>query len=152
MQPRPLREYLYLIAAVIVTFYLAHQFFPKTQTVEHTTTTYVHDTTTVNIPEIHYRNIPGRTDTVFLEGKAPQVVMSADTLFPDSAHLAIKAYLPPMSFFDIDYRPAPQKIITLEKIVTHEIVKTQTTIDLPWVFGGVAAGVIGGIWIAHQVK
>ena len=152
MQPRPLTDYIIIVVVILIAAFFAHQFFPKIETTVETNTVYKHDTTTVVLQEVKYVHLPGRVDTIFVPGQVPQVVMKADTLFPDSAHLQVAAYLPPLSYFDFDYQPAPQKVVTLEKIVTKTVIKTETTIDLDWVLGGVAVGVVGGILISHQIK
>ena len=150
MQTRSIGDYVMLAIVAVIAAFMYRQFFPKVETVEHTTVKWLHDTTVVHLPEVHYV-VRTRVDTLIVPGKIPEITMSADTTFPDSAHLLVVAYLPPIGVIDMKYQPAPARVITLEKIVEHEVVRTEIKPDIAWTIGGVAVGVIGGIWIAHQI-
>jgi hypothetical protein len=141
-----------MVIVILIATYIAHELFPKIEIHNNTVTVYKRDTITVTLKEVKYVHIPGRIDTLRVKDEPPAAYMIADTTFPDSAHLTAVAFLPPLSFFNVQYQPAPQKVVTLEKIVTNTVVKTETVIDLPWLVGAAAIGVAAGIYVERQAK
>jgi DNA-binding transcriptional regulator YdaS (Cro superfamily) len=143
-----------LIVAVVVMAFLYRQFFPKVEVKEYTTVQWVHDTVMVRIPTVKYVHLTAVVhDTVTAEQEI--VTAQVDTTFADSARLLARAtvLLPQkLAWMDVEYSPAPAKVVTLEKIVEHEVTKTEFKPDVDWILGGIAVGVLGGVWIAHQLK